>query len=230
MRNRRPNVAAAISLLVVLFGAGSISSPGQPQAAVAQIAVKTTTLPKAYLHQPYHVEMQAEGGITPRKWQVIHGSLPPGVVLGVDGVLNGVPTQTGVFSFSVKITDSDIPPHQITKDFTLLVVTPLLVRWSQVPKISGHRVDGSIKVSDQTGDDFNLTMIVLAVNENGRATAIGYQHFPLKKNTLDFEIPFGENLPQGSYNVNVDVVAEVAATNNIFRGRLVTNIKVLQGP
>jgi hypothetical protein len=150
--------------------------------------------------------------------------------LGIDGVLSGVPTQTGVFSFSVKVTDSDIPPHQISKDFALLVVTPLIVRWSQVPKINGHRVDGSIKVSDQTGDDFDLTMIVLAVNENGRATAIGYQHFPMKKNTLDFEIPFGENLPQGSYSVNVDVVAEVAATNNIFRDRLVTNIKVVQGP
>jgi len=225
---RKPSNVAAISMLVVFWGACAISSPGQ--GGIAPIAVKTTTLPKAYLRQPYRFEMQAEGGITPLKWQVINGALPSGIVLGIDGVLSGVPTQTGVFSFSVKVTDSDIPPHQITKDFTLLIVTPLIVRWSQVPKISGHRVDGSIKVSDQTGDDFDLTMIVLAVNENGRATAIGYQHFPLKKDALDFEIPFGENLPRGSYSVNVDVVAEVAATNNIFRGRLVTNIKVVQGP
>lgn len=227
---RQPSNVAAISLCVALFCACSVSSPGQPQAAVTQIVVKTTTLPKGYLRQPYRFEMQADGGITPRKWQVTSGSLPSGVVLGVDGVLSGVPKQTGVFSFSVRITDSDIPPHQISKDFTLLVVTPLMVRWSQVPKINGHRVDGSIKVSNQTGDDFDLTMIVLAVNEYGRATAIGYQHFPLTKNTVDFEIPFGENLPQGGYNVNVDVVAEVATTNNIFRARLVTNIKVAQGP
>ena len=225
---RKSSNIRAISMLVAILGAGAISSPGQ--GGVAPIVVKTATLPKAYLRQPYRFEMQAEGGITPRKWQVISGSLPSGIILGVDGVLGGMPTETGVFSFSVKITDSDIPPHQITKDFSLLVVTPLIVRWSQVPKISGHRVDGSIKVSDQTGDDFDLTMIVLAVNENGRATAIGYQHFPLKQNTLDFEIPFGENLPQGSYSVNVDVVAEVGATNNIFRARLATNIKVVQGP
>ena len=224
---RKPSNVAAISMLVALLGAGVTSSRGQ---GAAPIVIKTTTLPKAYLRQPYRFEMQAEGGITPRKWQVINGALPSGVAFGIDGVLSGAPTQTGVFSFSVKITDSDIPSHQITKDFTLLVVTPLIVRWSQVPKISGHRVDGSIKVSDQTGEDFDLTMIVLAVNEHGRATAIGYQHFPLKKDTLDFEIPFGENLPQGSYSVNVDVVAEVAATNNIFRDRLATNIKVVQGP
>jgi hypothetical protein len=35
----------------------------------------------------------------------------------------------------------------------------------------------------------------LAVNDIGRATAIGYQHFGLKHETIDFEIPFGENLP-----------------------------------
>ena len=73
-------------------------------------------------------------------------------------------------------------------------------------------------------------MIVLAVNEHGRATAIGYQHFPLKQNTIDFEIPFGENLTFGSYGVNVDVVGEVAATNSIFRARLATNVRILQAP
>jgi hypothetical protein len=72
---------------------------------------------------------------------------------------------------------------------------------------------------------------VLAVADNGRATAIGYQRLTLKKNTLEFEIPFGENLPQGTYQVNVDAVSEVAASNNIFRARLVANnISVQQGP
>jgi hypothetical protein len=65
---------AAISVLVVLWGACAISSPGQ--GGVAPIVVKTTKLPKAYLHQPYRFEMLAEGGITPRKWQVINGALP----------------------------------------------------------------------------------------------------------------------------------------------------------
>ena len=49
--------------------------------------------------------------------------------------------------------------------------------------------------------------MVLAVNDIGRATAIGYQHFRLKKNTMDMEIPFGKFVA-GNYAVNVDVVGE----------------------
>jgi hypothetical protein len=45
------------------------------------------------------------------------------------------------------------------------------------------------------------------------------------------EIPFGENLPHGTYEVNVDAVGEVAATNTIDRTRLVANkLDVQQGP
>jgi hypothetical protein len=46
------------------------------------------------------------------------------------------------------------------------------------------------------------------------------------------EIPFGENLPHGSYELNVDAVAEVAATNSIYRTRLVPKEKfqVQEGP
>ena len=56
--------------------------------------------------------------------------------------------------------------------------------------------------------------------------------FTLKKDTTGMEIPFGENLPQGSYQLNVDAVAEVAATNSIYRARLVPNerFQMLEGP
>jgi hypothetical protein len=61
---------------------------------------------------------------------------------------------------------------------------------------------------------------------------VGYQHFVLKNNTVDFEIPFGENLPHGAYALNLDAVAEVEATNTIYRARLVTGekLQVQQGP
>jgi len=77
-----------------------------------------------------------------------------------------------------------------------------------------------------------FTIVVLAVNEIGRATAIGYQHFTLTQGTVDLEIPFGENLPRGSYEVNLDAVGEVAATDIIYRSRLVTSerLQVQVGP
>jgi hypothetical protein len=98
-------------------------------------------------------------------------------------------------------------------------------------QVNDQRIDGSIKISNHSGRDFDLTFIVLAVNDIGRATAIGYQHFPLKKNTTDMEIPFGETLSAGNYAVNVDVVGEEPISKNIFRARLVTGKEsITQGP
>ena len=38
---------------------------------------------------------------------------------------------------------------------------------------------------------FSRQGAAVAVNENGRATALGYQRFTLQKNAADLEIPFG---------------------------------------
>jgi hypothetical protein len=88
-------------------------------------------------------------------------------------------------------------------------------------------VAGAIKVSNGTDRDFDLTVIILAVDQNGRATAVGYQHIELKRETSELVLPFGENLPPGAYIVNVDVVAEVPAMDTIYRARLVTKERLL---
>ncbi len=146
--------------------------------------------------------------------------------------MSGLPTETGDFRFAVTVSDSGRPAHERNRELVLHVVAPLLAQWSTPAKINGQRIEGSIKVSNSTGNDFDLTAIVLAVNEIGRATAIGYQHFTLKRDTTDLEIPFGETLPRGAYEVNVDVVAEIAETNTIHRARLVTpgKLQIAQGP
>jgi hypothetical protein len=166
------------------------------------------------------------------KWELTDGSLPAGIVLHSDGELAGTPRETGEFRFTVTVTDTGKPAYQRTQQLSLTVVSPLMAQWGRYPKVNGQRLEGSILVSNQTDRDFDLTVIVLAVNKIGRATAIGYQHFPLKKNTDEMEIPFGDNLPPGSYELNVDAVAEVAATNSIYRVRLVPKerFEIQQGP
>jgi putative Ig domain-containing protein len=194
------------------------------------LVIQTASLPKAYLRQQYHFQLQAQGGIAPLRWQIAEGALPSSMTLRDDGELGGAPNETGGFRFVVTVTDSGKPAQQRNQELTLQVVAPLLVEWRRRPKVDGQRVDASIKVSNETGDDFDLTVVALAVANNGRATAIGYQRFTLKKETADFEIPFGDNLPNGAYEVNVDVVAEVAATNSIYRARLTDKAQVTQGP
>ena len=93
-------------------------------------------------------------------------------------------------------------------------------------------MDGAVKLTNGTKDDFDLTFIVVAVAENGRATALGYQHFTLKAGTIDFPIPFGETLPHGAYVVHADAVAEIPLKNAILRRQLETPapLPVTQGP
>jgi len=226
------NFKLTASLLAVVLLATSISIAQQAGALGEPIVVRTTSLPKSFLRQPYHFKLEAQGGILPLKWEITAGAQPPGIELSSDGTLTGAPTEVDSFHFIVTITDSGKPVRERKKEFTLDVVAPLLVEWSRKPRISGRRVDGAIKVSNQTDQDFDFTFIALAVDPTGRATAVGYQHFTLKKNTDEFEIAFGENLPFGAYDLHADAVAEVPDTNTIYRARLATTekLQVQQGP
>ena len=223
----RRSVIGAVLILTAAFPAR-----GQQGAGPNQFSIKTNTLPRAFPRQLYRIQLEAQGGVPPFTWKVSAGSLPSGISFGVDGVLSGAATTVGNFSFVVTVTDNDRPAHERNKEFVLQVVPPLSIAWGQPPKINGQRIEGTIKVTNQTETTFDLTAVVLAVNEIGRATAIGYQRFPLKPNTIDFEIPFGENLPPGAYEINADVVAEVAEINAIYRARLVTSekLQMRQGP
>jgi hypothetical protein len=226
-------LASGRVLLLCLFCVFAGVATAQQGAATGEpLQVRTTSLPKAYLRQRYETHLEARGGITPLRWEITEGAAPAGIVLGRDGILSGAPTETGEFRFTVTVTDSGRPAVQRNQQLVLTVVAPLMAQWGRYPKITGRRLEGSIIVSNQTEQDFDLTVIMMAVNETGRATAIGYQRLALKKGTTSLELPFGENLPQGSYELNVDAVAEVAATNSIYRARLVPKerFQMLQGP
>jgi Putative Ig domain len=234
MTTFNPQPAAGLSLALALCMLAVVPPPALAQQAAATgepLVVVNPTLPKGYLRQPYQDQLQARGGITPVKWEVISGSLPTGVTLGEAGVLNGAPTKAGDFSFAVKLTDSGKPAQEKTQPFLMQVVEPLLSDWDRHPKVIGQRIEGSIKVSNQTDDDFDLSTVVLAVSDSGRATAIGIEHFNLKKQTLDFKIPFGDDLPFGTYQVNVNIVAAISATNSVLKQHLTAGpLQVVQTP
>lgn len=231
VKNLQRTIRFSCWVIVWSVLAASAMCTGQ-QAPSGELAVQTTSLPKPFLRQQYRFQLQGQGGVNPLKWQVTSGALPPDLALSEDGVLAGVPTKAGEYSFMVTVSDNGKPAHQKNQSFVVLVAAPLLAEWSKLPKIIGPRLEGSIKVANETEQDFDLTMIAEAVSENGRATAVGYQRVTLKKGTQEMEIPFGQNLPAGAYALNVDVVAEVAGTNTIYRARLVPAEKLVvrQGP
>jgi Putative Ig domain len=223
------NRAIVLALLVVflwLLLVGGFSSAQQSGATGEPLAVTTLSPPRGYLHRPYEFQLEAQGGIPPLEWEITAGVVPRGMKLSADGRLTGTPAEPGDFRIRVTVSDSGKPPRQMSQELVVTIVAPLLLEWSRFPQVVGRRVECAIKLSNQTGDNFDLTVIALAVNEIGRATAVGYQHFVVPKNTADLELSFGENLPPGLYELNVDAVAEVPEANVIHRARLATTDKL----
>ena len=189
-------------------------------------------LPETYPHASYEVRFHARGGTPPLHWRVEKGALPPGLKLEHDGLLHGSPEHTGDFQFTVSVTDSGQPQRSVQKAFVLRVHSAMVLNWKNPAHVNGSRIEGSAEISNTTPDDIDLTFIVLAVPENGRAVAIGYQHFVLRRGTVGQELPFGETLPRDGYVVHVDAVGEVPARNIIYRERMQTPsmLQVAVGP
>ena len=225
-------------------GAGQKNPPGtavdksyKPAAAAENkddlLRIEPAELPGTYPHGTYLVNFHVRGEYVPvLRWRLVRGTLPTGITLDDNGVLRGEAERAGEFQFEVEVRDGSKPQRGAVKGFTIKVVEGITVAWKVPPHVTGNRIDGSVEVTNSTADDVDLTFDVKSVAENGRATEIGYQHFPLKRGTIAMALPFGETLPHGAYVVYVNVNGEVAKRNAIYRQRMQTPgaLQVVVGP
>jgi hypothetical protein len=192
------------------------------QTAPPPLAIVEDSLPALNAGIEIHIPLHATGGVPPYHWSAPVSDLPEGMILTAQGFLSGRPNKPGAFAPTITVEDSGRPAHSINKTFRALVTAPLLLDWLRPPLIHGNRIDGAVQVSNGSKDDFDLTVVIVSVNDVGRATALGYQHFNLKAGATGIQIPFGETLPPGAYVVHADAVAEIPAKNSILRQRLQT--------
>jgi hypothetical protein len=196
------------------------------------LAIGDDNLPALNAGIEIHIPLRATGGVPPYHWSAPASDLPEGIVLTSEGFLTGRPTKPGAFALTITVEDSSHPAHTINKAFHGQVTAALLLDWLRPPLIHGNQIDGAVQVSNGSKDDFDLTVIIVAVNAIGRATALGYQRFELKAEAASIQIPFGETLPPGAYVVHADAIAEIPARNSILRQRLQTSgpLPVTLGP
>ena len=182
------------------------------------LVIEPTELPETYPRGPYQVDFHARGNYVPvLRWRLESGTLPPGIRLEDNGVLHGEAERAGEFQFVVSVKDGGQPQQAVQRGFVIKVVEAITLAWKVPAHVNVNRIEGSVEVSNTTADDMDLTFDVKAVAENGRATEIGYQHFPLKRGTIGMALPFGETLPHGAYVMYVNVVGEVAKRNAIYQ-------------
>ena len=221
------NPGKLICVLVILIGGCGLLAAQPPP-----LFVPDEPMPPIENGVEFHLLLHATGGVPPYVWSLGDGDLPDGVTLTPEGLLSGRPAKPGDYDLSLKVEDSGRPARTLNKEFRIVVAASLLLEWLQLPKVRDDRIDGSVQVSNGTRDTFDLTVVIVAVAENGRATAIGYEHFPLKPGATNVPITFGNTLPHGAYAIHADAIAEIPTRQAILRQRLQTPqpLQIIQGP
>ena len=83
-------------------------------------------LPLANDGDAYQFQFEAIGGASPYFWGIADGELPPGLILGSNGLLSGTVIGDGNFEFDLKVFDNGIPTLTSVKSFELpITIAPL---------------------------------------------------------------------------------------------------------
>jgi hypothetical protein len=96
------NETAPRQLYAFTHGRGAWRVP--LQAGCPTITLAPTTLPNPSVGVTYNQTITASGGTAPYTFAVTSGALPTGLTLSAGGGLDGTPTATGTFNFSVTAT------------------------------------------------------------------------------------------------------------------------------
>ncbi len=101
-------------VLMVLTLTGTVGNP----------RIITDTIPQAVKYVPYGVMIQNNNKYSRNKtsYQLVRGSLPGGMELKSNGELYGVPTETGEFTFTVRLCNSLSSFGDSQKEYTLTVL------------------------------------------------------------------------------------------------------------
>jgi large repetitive protein len=70
-----------------------------------RLSIGTASLPPAKVGRVYRVRLVATGGLTPRNWKAVAGSIPRGVRLDRRGLLSGTPTRAGRYRVTFEVSD-----------------------------------------------------------------------------------------------------------------------------
>jgi hypothetical protein len=206
--------ARMLLFLVVVSASTCLAQTSTP------LEITTKSLPDGIIERPYSTMLQSAAGTAPLTWKIISGKLSAGLKLNeVTGLIDGTPHEAGVFTFKVALTDST--GANVTREFTITVQSHLVVDWQQPAALSENTIAGSIKIENYSGDVFDLTVIVVAVNQIGKAFALGYERMNLAPSAQQV-VSFSSSVPNGNYVVHADAIAEIPARNQIYRKHMQT--------
>ena len=100
----------------------SISSlAGSQSLRIPALALTDEFLPNAFLNAPYSYPVTVTGGLLAYgPLTVTSGQLPPGLYMDASSrIISGVPTATGIYTFTISVTDAEL--LSVSKEMTITV-------------------------------------------------------------------------------------------------------------
>ncbi|MEK6410394.1 MAG: putative Ig domain-containing protein [Acidobacteriota bacterium] len=99
-------------------------------------------LTKGTVNVFYSFTLQKAGGLSPYTWALVSGALPTGLSLNPNsGVISGTPTEIGTFPFTVRLTDSQSPPENLTSGTLRIIIDPPPLIISSIGDLPGGKLN-----------------------------------------------------------------------------------------
>lgn len=115
------DTTAVSAILVLPMGRPfAVSAHFDPQLVVTS----TSPRPAATMGAGYADTLRATGGGATQSWQIVTGTLPPGLALSVTGRITGFPSQVGQFTFTARVVSGAQSQQQT---YSITVTAPTLV-------------------------------------------------------------------------------------------------------
>jgi len=113
--------ALVIGLFSLLFCL--IADDAEAQAG-KRLTITTSSLPAGKVKINYGAGLNAGAGTPPYRWSISGGKLPPGLNLTANGIIRGIPTAQGTFTFTVRVQDSGRPAQKATRALSIRIDPP----------------------------------------------------------------------------------------------------------
>lgn len=97
-------------------------------AAAPLLSITTGSLPAGTVYTSsnvaYSAKLQVAAGRAPYRWSLADGSLPTGLAISTTGVISGRATETGIYTFSARVSDtktSTLVQASVTKSLSIRI-------------------------------------------------------------------------------------------------------------
>lgn len=140
--------------------------------SVSPISIDQNNPVNAILNQEYNGHtFAAAGGVAPYTFAITEGALPEGMTL-TGATLEGAPTESGTFTFTLTVTDGAEPANSVSHEFTLIVNEELLTPPTLTGANSGNTVGNAIELTFE--NDESWCQAITDVTVNGTSIAGKY--------------------------------------------------------